>query len=340
VNLLFTSAGRRGYLLRWFREALPVSGAIHALNSKAECSAFTFADFFGVSPEICDPEYVPFLLNYCRHNNIRAIFPLFDEDIPVLAAVEQSFNELGVELFVPPLTVAQMCNDKWHSNSFLKSYGIDTPRTFLTHQEAMRALETGVMSWPMVVKPRVGMGSIGFYFVSNPEELRTLYSRSSDDIARAYLNQKLVNGKGLGVVVQEYLIGQEYGLDVINNLSGDYVATLVKKKLAMRNGETDIAVTVEDRELEELGKKMSKLLRHKGVLDVDVIRTTQGQLCVIDLNARFGGGYPFSHLAGADIPRVLIAWLGGEKINPEWVKVTPGVVGMKDISMVSPRRLI
>ena len=50
----------------------------------------------------------------------------------------------------------------------------------------------------------------------------------------------------------------------------------------------------------------------------------------MELNPRFGGGYPFSHAAGANVPSALIAWRRGLAPKPEWLRVRPGVLSAKD----------
>ena len=101
------------------------------------------------------------------------------------------------------------------------------------------------------------------------------------------------------VLIQELIIGEEYSLDVVNDLDGRHVATFARCKLAMRAGETDRAVTVDREELHRLGAAIGGQLGHAGNLDCDVL-AAQDRMYVLDLNPRFGGGYPFSHAAGAN----------------------------------------
>ena len=87
-------------------------------------------------------------------------------------------------------------------------------------------------------------------------------------------------------------------------------------------------MTVEDQRLERLGEIIGRRLRHVGSLDCDLMMTESGPQ-VIDLNPRIGGGYPFSHLAGANLPAALIAWANGEEADPAWFKPQPGVVASR-----------
>jgi carbamoyl-phosphate synthase large subunit len=103
-------------------------------------------------------------------------------------------------------------------------------------------------------------------------------------------------------LVQELLEGDEYGVDVLNDLEGTVLAVTVKRKLAMRSGETDKSVTAKVPEILELGRRTARALGHVGNLDMDVFLTPKGP-AILELNPRFGGGYPGSHVAGARYPR-------------------------------------
>jgi carbamoyl-phosphate synthase large subunit len=117
-------------------------------------------------------------------------------------------------------------------------------------------------------------------------------------------------------------------MDVVNDLWGAYAATLGRRKLAMRSGNTDRAVTVADPALDRLGRTLGSRLGHVGCLDCDVLAPESGYL-VLDLNPRMGGGYPFSHLAGANVPAALVAWAGGENADPSWFRSAPDVTVSK-----------
>jgi carbamoyl-phosphate synthase large subunit len=125
----------------------------------------------------------------------------------------------------------------------------------------------------------------------------------------------------------------EYSIEVINNLSTNYVTTFCKKKLAMRSGETDQAITIENDKLSEIGKTLSTTLRHIAVLDSDCLEK-DGDFYVLELNARFGGQYPFSHLAGANIPKQIVNWSNGLATDKGLTTINAGVLCSKDIKPV------
>lgn len=335
INILLTSVGRRSYLVQYFKEALAGHGAVHVSNSTSICPAFQFADYSIVTPLIYDSEYIPFLLDYCKRNHISAVLSLFDVDLPVLAANRMAFKEIGVELLVSDKNVIDICNDKWLAYLFLKEHGFHVVPSFCNFEDAKTALDNGIAKFPFIIKPRWGMGSIGIYEVWNMKELETIYQMVFRNISSSYLKYESTQDMNHCVLFQQKITGQEYGLDVINNLDGEYIHTVIKKKIAMRSGETDCAITEENAILSALGHKLSKQLKHIGNLDVDVFLTDTNTPYVLEMNARFGGGYPFSHAAGVNLPKAIVSWLRNEPTLPEWFHAKPNIMAQKDIQIIT-----
>ena len=332
INILLTSAGRRSYLVEYFKKALGGRGSVHAANSTDVSPALAAADKSVVTPLIYDSSYIDFLLGYCRENEIKAIIPLFDIDLLVLAQNKREFEKNGIRLIVSDEDVIRICNDKWTTYQFLLKNGFCAPQTFLSVDDALDAVSKGRAAFPMIVKPRWGMGSIGVYTAENEDELRCFFRKISGVICDSYLKYESSLTPDQTVLIQEKLEGQEFGMDVMNDLQGNYVNTSVKKKYAMRSGETDCAVTVDDPRIRLIGEKIAKLLKHVGNLDADVF-DADGRLYVLELNARFGGGYPFSHAAGVDMPAAIVNWLAGEECDRSLFTPVPGVLSHKDISI-------
>lgn len=337
MNILFTSAGRRGYLIRYFKEVIG-NGEIHVANSSSDSTAMLFADKTIITPLIYDESYIPFLLNYCIEYRINVIIPLFDVDLRMLAKNKEKFERIGVTVIVSNEKTVEICNDKWMTYNYLKSNGYETPVTFLSLEEALDSLKKKCTSFPFIVKPRWGMGSMLVYEVANIEELKVLYKKVRNSLANTYLSYESKQNMEESVLIQEKVVGQEFGLDIINNLDGCYETTIVKRKLSMRAGETDTAVTVDDVTLRHLGEHLSRTVGHIGNLDVDIIKSEKGKSYILEMNARFGGGYPFSHIAGVNLPRAIIGWLTKTAVEENELKAEAGIVGYKDINVISKER--
>ena len=333
MNLLFTSVGRRSYLIRYFKEALGENGVIHAANSEQHSPAFNFADRHVVTPIIYDNSYIQFLLDYCRLNHIDALIPLFDIDLPVLARARQLFENIGVRLILSSQDVIEICNDKWLTYKFCLDNNILTPKTYLSPDGALYDIEHEKISFPLIIKPRWGMGSIGVFEADDEYELWVLYRKAQKIIMSSYLKYETQNKLDEGVLIQVKLQGQEYGMDVMNDLKGCYQNTIVKKKYSMRSGETDCAETVDSIILKSLGYKLSHLLKHIANLDVDLFMAGDTPY-LLEMNARFGGGYPFSHIAGVDLPLAIVKWLNNEQISKTILQESFGVISHKNQSTI------
>jgi carbamoyl-phosphate synthase large subunit len=59
-------------------------------------------------------------------------------------------------------------------------------------------------------------------------------------------------------------------------------------------------------------------------------------LMLLEINPRFGGGYPCSHLCGADFPAKLIALCKGQKLTPDFGNYPEGVYMFKQDEILSP----
>lgn len=335
MNILLTSAGRRTYLVDYFKEALKMAGQgglVHAANSEAS-PAFFNADRQVVTPLIYDRGYIPFLLDYCGKWQIDLLIPLFDIDLPVLSANSEAFARQGTVVVTAKPEAIEVCNDKWKTYQTLKGRGIRTPESWLSAEDAVRAVEAGEASYPLVLKPRWGMGSLSVYEADNEEEVRVLEKKIRKEIQESYLKYEAARDCAACVILQQKITGREWGVDVANDLKGDFRTAVAKVKSNMRAGETDGAMTVEEPRLEELGRELSGILRHKGNLDVDVLESG-GEYYVLEMNARFGGGYPFSHAAGLNLPYALVMWASGREPEKEFLQARTGVRGQKDIRIL------
>lgn len=333
MNILLTSAGRRGYLVEFFKEALAGKGLVHAGNSSPVSPAFYYADRQVVTPLIYDDNYIPFLKDYCRDNDISVIVSLFDVDLMILAQHREEFAKEGVTVVVSAPDVIDVCNDKWKTYEFCMSNNFNAPKTYKSLAEVKKALALSEVSYPIMVKPRWGMGSIAVFEADNDAELEVFADKVKRDIFKSYLKYESAMDEESCVLFQEKMKGQEYGLDVIHDLSGEHKLTVVRKKLAMRSGETDCAAVVHEDVVENLGTRLGAVLGHIGNLDMDVF-VVGGEPYVLELNARFGGGYPFSHFAGVNLPKAIVKWASGEDADDELVIREYEKIAQKDIHLI------
>lgn len=318
MNLLLTCVGRRAFYVDAFKKALGERGQVFACDSSANAPALRNADRAFVVPDVVEEGYVDALLDVCRHHRVGLLIPILEPELALLAANRERFGAVGTRVVVSAPEVIATCYDKLETARFLSRCGLAVPRTFCSVSEARAALARGEVRYPLVVKPRWGVGSIGLAFPESDEELALHHGLARRQIAGSFIAGVSATAPDACVLIQERLVGEEYGLDVVNDLDGRHVGTFVRRKLRMRGGQTDRAVTVRDDKLSSLGRLLAERLGHAGPLDCDVFVDRSGACIPIDVNPRIGGGYPFCHLAGANLPAALIAWATGEAPDEAW----------------------
>jgi carbamoyl-phosphate synthase large subunit len=327
---MLTCAGRRNYLVKFFQEALQGRGLVFAADASADAPALLQADKSFILPALSHPAYIDTLLSICQQHRVFLLIPLNDLELSLLAMQKVRFLQVGTLPVISTPQVVRTCADKWVALNFLKSNGFGVPSTYLSLADARKALAQGDIRFPLVVKPRWGSASIGIEYSNDDEELELNFRLAGLRLPRTPLREMSASAAEPQrcILIQERLAGQEYGLDIVNDLQGRNVCTLVRRKIAMRAGETDRAVAVRSELLEQIGEAIGRKLGHVGALDCDAI-ITERDCRLLDLNPRFGGGYPFSHVAGANVPAALVAWANCEQVDPGWLKIKPNIMAVK-----------
>ena len=328
MNVLLTSAGRRSYIVNYFKKVNGVD-KVYASNS-VYTIALQCADGFFISPLIYDSNYIPSIIDFCKRNNVKIVLSLFDIDLLILAQHAEEFKNNGIELILAPEEFVRICNDKYSTYKFITSLGIKSPITFLSAHEVKEAISAGDLKYPIIMKPRWGMASMGIYKVENDEELSFFSTKCYKDIFNSYLKYESSITKDHPIIYQELLNGKEYGLDVLNDLNGKYIKTFAKQKITMRSGETDLGLTVDPTIFENVAKKISSNSNHHGICSVDCF-VKDDDIYVIEMNCRISGHYPLAYLAGFNYLQLIVDWVNGKKTNPDLLKFETDLYIIKDL---------
>ena len=313
MNILFTCAGRRNYLLRYFREELQDRGKIYAVDMSGTAPALQEADQCFTVPALTDVNYIPELVEICKKEKINLIISLNDVELPLLARHSAEFNAVGTNLLISSVEVIDTCFDKLKTKDFLRNNNFRYPETFIDLNSAEDAVRNADVQFPLFVKPRWGSASMQIFSVHSIEELKLAYELAGIQLQKSFLK---VDASLLSesILIQDGLPGTEYGIDILNDLEGNVRSVYVKRKLGMRAGETDKSELVDIPLLQELGERIGKAVGHIGNLDCDVFYDGASAV-VLEMNPRFGGGYPFSHTLGANFPLAIIEWCSGDEFD-------------------------
>lgn len=287
-NVLVSSCGRRVGLVDCFREALAavgLEGAVYGIDSSPAAPAFHLVKRAGLVPRCTDPTFVPAVLELCRANRVDLVVPTIDPELAVFASAREVFAAAGVAVAISSDEAVRICGDKLLTHQWLVATGAPTVGQY-SIPDVVR--DPDRYSFPLIVKPRFGSASLGVRRVASAEELGLL----------VHLD---------GLIAQEMVSGAEYTINAYVDRTGRCVSAVPHRRSEVRAGEVSKGLTVKDPRLMALGAKIAEALPGAwGALNIQCFLEPAGTMRVIEINARFGGGYPLTQRAGAWFTRWLI----------------------------------
>lgn len=312
MNILFTCAGRRVALLDTFRKAmaeLGVAGKLFTTDMTSASPAIYKADVGLTVPPVGRLEYIPALLDIVKAHKIDLLVPLTDVDLRSLARQRARFADLGCTVMIGSEEAITLCRDKARINQVLEQAGLATINTYTVAEFRARPF------YPCFIKPIRGSASIGTAIIRNDKELH------------AHLSTY-----GELMLIQEYVPGQEFTVDVYRSRDGQVRCIVPRQRLQVRSGEVEKGITVRDEELMQAGVKMANLLGDIwGVFCLQCRREEQpgSPPRFFEVNPRFGGGAPLSIAAGANLPLYLLQEVLGLPITAQIGNFTDGLLMLR-----------
>lgn len=293
MNILLLSVGTRNKLIQYFKEAMydklgrKIGNIITADASKL-APALYLGDKHYITPRITEEVYLEKILEICEKEKIKAILSLIDPELNILAKNKMKFEKIGVKVIGSDIEQCEISFDKMRMYNELTLKKYNTAKTYNNKEDFYTDLENKKINFPIFVKPKNGSASISINKVNNKETLENLLKNSED------------------LIIQEFMNGNEIGSDVyIDFISGEVTSIFTKRKIVMRAGETDKAISFKDKELFELIKKFVKDFNYKGQIDIDIFEI-EGKYYISEVNPRFGGGYPHAHECGCNHVKMII----------------------------------
>ena len=282
MNILLLSVGTRNKIVQYFKKTFAGFGKVIATDMSDLAPAVYEADKFYKVPRMTDAGYLDVIFDICKKESIDAVLTLIDPELSLLAENKQKFADLGVTVIGSSYDLCEMALDKMQMYEWLSSHAYNCAKSYSSKETFYEDLERGAISFPVFVKPIRGSASIAISKVSDKETVDLLFAHSE------------------GLMIQEFLHGQEIGADVyIDMLSHEVVSIFTKKKIVMRAGETDKAVSFKDPKLFALIKKFAFECGWSGQIDIDIFEI-DGEYYISEVNPRFGGGYPHAYECGCD----------------------------------------
>ena len=293
MNILILAAGTRNKIVQYFKETFAGAGNVVATDTTELAPAIYDADKYYIVPPISAEGYIDVILGICKKEKINGVLSLIDPELSLLAQYENEFMEVGTKVIGSSYELCEMSLDKYQMYQWLQKHGYHCAKTWLDKEEFYESVEKGAARYPVFVKPVRGSASISISKVYDKETIEVLFRHEKD------------------LIIQEFLNGQEIGADVyIDMISGEVVSIFIKKKIKMRAGETDKAVSFKDHILFSLIEKFVKEAGYRGQIDIDIFEIN-GEYYISEVNPRFGGGYPHAYETGCNHMKLILNNLKG-----------------------------
>lgn len=293
MKVLILSCGTRNKVVQYFKQALEGKGTVVCTDCSNLAPALYDADAYYIVPRMTEPGYLDVILDICKKEKISGVFSLIDPELSLLAENAEKFAEIGTTVIGSSYELCEMSLDKMKMYQWLSKHGYNCAKSYTDKSEFYRDVEAGKITYPVFVKPAKGSASISISKVDDKQTVDHLFNHSD------------------GLLIQEFLAGEEIGADVyIDMVTGEVVSIFTKKKLSMRAGETDKAVSFKDEKLFELIIQFIKDGGWRGQIDIDIF-DVNGSYYISEVNPRFGGGYPHAHECGCNHVEMIINNLQG-----------------------------
>lgn len=311
-NILISSAGRRVGLLNMFRASLAelgIDGRVLVADASPLSAAAHVADASFIVPPCTDADFVPAVLELCRAHEVGLVVPTIDPELPVLAAARDDFASQMVAVLVSSPDVVAIGADKVLTHEWITTSGLPTVR-----QASLAEARNQADAWPfpLLVKPRFGSASKDVAVIHDTAELDAVSSRAD-------------------VVVQSLATGVEHTIDLLIDRDGGLRCAVPRQRLEVRGGEVSKGVTIRVPELLDLAVAVTDVLQGAwGPLTLQVFwDEATSTPAIIELNPRFGGGFPLSWEAGALYPQWILEELHGRPSTAAADRWRDGIVMLR-----------
>lgn len=298
-NILVLNAGTRNTLIQDFIKTVNGRCQVIVTDSYHLAPALYEGERHYITKRWDEKGYWDEIESICIHENVGLVLSLVDPELELLAARRRKFNEMGIMVNIGSEEVVKATFDKYKILEYLRESDYAWIKSYISLSDAVTAIHDGIISFPLITKPRKGSGSARVEVINTMEQLKQICAFNDD------------------ILIQEFIDGQEIGTDVyVDLISGEVISIFTKRKLKMRAGETDKSVSFKDEKLFELIESFVIDFGLKGVNDIDIFEKG-GKYYISEVNPRFGGGYVHAYAAGVDFPKYLINNMNGIANIPE-----------------------
>lgn len=285
-NILITSAGQRVSLVRIFQKTLKEKGydsLVFTTDTRPELSpACEISDRAFQVLAALHKGYITQLLEICTQHEIKIIIPTIDTELLVLSENIELFAQHGIQVVLSEKGLIERCRNKKQTLGLFDHLKIQYPKHFSKHE----------VEFPLFIKPISGSSSQNLHVFYQSHDFNPTDFSEEDYVFMEYFDKSLY---------------QEFTIDAYYDQSYQLVMAVPRERIQVRAGEISKGVTRKNEVLDWMKNKLSYLEGARGCLTIQVFLNLQSrEIFGIEINPRFGGGYPLSYQAGANFAKLIL----------------------------------
>ena len=286
MNILITSVGKRVSLVKIFKQELTAiypKGQVITIDVAPELSAACqVADQSFRVPRIDANDYLNTLISICVEQKVTLIIPTIDTELAFLAKNEKVLLEYGIKTVISTEFFINKCRDKHKIHDFFTEHHIRVAKEYKKDNYTL----------PLFIKPVDGSRSVDTYTILKEQDLRPYHFSNDKLMFLEYLDHEVY---------------EEYTCDLYYDKNHTLRCAVPRKRIEVRDGEVNKGLTERNALVDYIKEKLSYIEGARGCLTAQFFKHKETQDIVgIEINPRFGGGYPLTNLAGATYAKWII----------------------------------
>ncbi|TFF78411.1 ATP-grasp domain-containing protein [Aeromonas taiwanensis] len=284
-NVLILSAGRRVELVQEFQKDLKAifpHSYVYCCDMAPEfSSACQIADGYFKVPRVTSDDYLSVLTKICLENSVGLVIPTIDTELLLLSNARDSFLANGIQIVISSIEFVSSCRDKRMTANFFTEYDIDQPEIYNKNK----------LKYPCFCKPYDGSCSIGAFVVRSESDLTEDIIEDDKNMFMEFIPKTF----------------SEYTVDGYYTDNGNLTCLVPRKRLEIRGGEVSKGITKKDFVYDYLLSKLMYVPGARGCITFQFfVNEKSKEIKGLEINPRFGGGYPLAYESGAHYPQWLI----------------------------------
>lgn len=290
------------------RQALPMCRGFYNLGCKVTVychskldtgylTRFTNAKILYDKRNNENEDFLNYGLRFIKSGEFDLVVPLGDHTATFLSQHKEELKKYA-KIAVNDWDVFKNVIDKTNTMRICEENDIPAPRTMFT-KDPIAEIKKKNLSYPVVVKPKTGVGSIGFNIIKN-EEILKKFLASYDNVNGPLLVQEYIEQEG----------ASQFGAEIFRDRDGIIRAALVAEVARwypIDGGSRLLSISIHNEDIVNSCVKLVNALDWNGYANIDLVWDAKSKKAkILELNGRTGASVKLDFLAGVDVARLIL----------------------------------